>query len=384
MTALERASPARPQRAPHPRRGRAGGRSARACPRPTALAGVHPRRAHRRDGGGAHRGAVGRRALARSLEHVPRRDPGRLGGDAAPDRDRPSSRRRRARVVHEHREHLHRPADFGHVAWNDRPPTPASAPRRTRARPRCRSTRSLGLRLWQSGRGDLRTPLSAFNNLSPDTIGHSAGNMTGVEMLTIGGVSGQAAIVSGAGCGGTGQRIYLDVLSTPAIWRLAGMSPSGADATYGSQLAAAFPTGLRGRRSLSGLVDQHDPQDPVKYAATCATTSSAFISSSAEPASWNVTGGVPQPYIDLDANSSITLSGVSPNATINPVHRPLADRRPNLINPPGDAGLERPDEIRPLAPVHRLCAKGNSGRELRGRRGVRYSRPRVPLRLYGR
>jgi prepilin-type N-terminal cleavage/methylation domain-containing protein len=185
-----------------------------------------------------------------------------------------------------------------------------------------------GIRLWQGGSA-AAMPLSAYNNLNPDAI-DIAGNMTGTEILSIGGVSGTGggAIVNSAGCGGAGQRIYLDVLSTPAIWRLVGMSPTGVDATYTANLISAFNP-IPGSSFIVRVVD--NTTHKVQYAATCALTSAT------EPASWNATAGVPQPYIDL-ASNAITLAGISPNATINPVHIVRWQIGPSLINLPGDAG----------------------------------------------
>lgn len=187
-----------------------------------------------------------------------------------------------------------------------------------------------GLRLWAGGSA-AATPLSAYNNLSPDRI-DLAGNMTGVEVLGIGGVAGQKAIVDGGGCGGVGQRIYLNMLSTPALWRLVGMGPTGTDTTYNAQLVSAFQP-VAGSSFIVRVVD--NATHKVQYAATCATTSAT------EPASWNVTASVPQPYIDLDSNA-INLPGISPNATINPVHIVRWQLGASLINPPGDAGVGDP------------------------------------------
>jgi prepilin-type N-terminal cleavage/methylation domain-containing protein len=189
-----------------------------------------------------------------------------------------------------------------------------------------------GIRLWAGGSA-AATPLSAYNHLSPDAI-DLGGDLTGVELLTVGGVAtGGQVVVDNGGCGGTGQRIYLNMLASPALWRMVGMGPSGGDATYGAQLVSAFQP-VPGSSFIVRIVDS---TGKAQYAATCATTSGDPTSSSGYPASWNVVGGVPQPYVDLDSNA-ITLTGLGTNATINPVQIVRWQLGRSLINPPSDAG----------------------------------------------
>jgi prepilin-type N-terminal cleavage/methylation domain-containing protein len=186
-----------------------------------------------------------------------------------------------------------------------------------------------GIRLWP-GQSALAMPLSGVNQLSPDAI-DLAGNMTGTEILTIGGVSGTGvpAIENSVGCGGQGQRIHLDVLSTPAIWRLVGLTPactgSACDTTYSTQLQNAFQP-VAGYSFIVRVVD--NTTHKTQYAATCAASAAA---------AWKITNGAPQPYVDL-ATNAITLAGINPNATINPVQIVRWQIGGSLINAPGDAG----------------------------------------------
>jgi hypothetical protein len=188
-----------------------------------------------------------------------------------------------------------------------------------------------GIRLLQGGSNLPTMPLSATNYgtapLGPDAI-DIAGNMTGVEVLSIGAPagSGLTAIV-GPGAGACGSyRIYLDVLSTPALWRLVGLSPTGNDALYNTQLQNAFQpvnpanNGGVGAAFIVRIVDNNT--NKVQYAATCP----------AGAASWTVPSGVPTPYVDLDTNSAITTTGIQQNWTINPVHIVRWQIQPSLIN----------------------------------------------------
>ncbi|MGO8992341.1 MAG: PilW family protein [Polyangiaceae bacterium] len=190
-----------------------------------------------------------------------------------------------------------------------------------------------GIRLFEGGSPiTAATFLSTVNNLSPDAI-DIGGNMTGVEILTIGAGSGSghAAIVAGASAC-QGQRIYLDVLSTPALWRLVGMSPTGGDATYGQQLVSAFQPVA----AASFIVRVEDnTTHKTQFAATCPAAAAVWPP---------VAGGVPQPYVDLDANANITLSGINPNATINPVQIVRWQIGTSLVNPPGDGGVSDPNK----------------------------------------
>jgi hypothetical protein len=152
--------------------------------------------------------------------------------------------------------------------------------------------------------------------VGPDTI-EIGGNMTGVEVVSIGAPAGKTAIESASVCGG-GQRVHLDIQNNPALWRLVGMSPSvpaaTADATYQAALTNAFepanPTNTNPPKDYSFIVRIVDnTTGKTQYAATCAGTGAI---------TWSA-GGT-DAWVDLDSSSpNITLSGVSPNATINPV-----------------------------------------------------------------
>lgn len=205
-----------------------------------------------------------------------------------------------------------------------------------------------GLRLWQNTSPAAMT-LNAVNNVSPDAI-DIAGNMTGVEILSVGptpkGLGGGPAIQNNTGCNSTGQRIYLDVLSTPALWRTVGMSPTGTDATYGAQLVSAFQP-VQGKSFIVRIVDNNTHK--VQYAATCKTTNptTQWTSSNAEPGSWNPQGASvpPTPYIDLQSNA-ITLNGTQPDATINPVQIVHWQVVPTVINAPGGTDSTKYDLTR--------------------------------------
>jgi prepilin-type N-terminal cleavage/methylation domain-containing protein len=199
------------------------------------------------------------------------------------------------------------------------------------------------LQLAANGSG-AATPLSATNNLSPDLI-DIGGNMTSVDILSIGAlqnsghppIMSSAAAPSGPTAGCNGQRVYLDVLSTSAIWRLVGMAPcTGAtcDTTYNTQLLSAFqPVANYG--FIVRVVDNTLSTHNVQYAATCAT---------APAAAWNPkAGGTPEPYIDLDPNTPLTLTGglasvAGGTATINPVQIVRWQIGGSLVNAPTDGG----------------------------------------------
>jgi prepilin-type N-terminal cleavage/methylation domain-containing protein len=201
-----------------------------------------------------------------------------------------------------------------------------------------------GIQLLSPSLSVAATPLSAANNLSPDTI-DLGGNMTSVDILSIGALqnSGHPPIMNSAvapagptpGC--NGQRVYLDVLSTSAIWRLVGMAPctgAACDTTYNTQLLSAFQP-VPNFGFIVRVVDNTLATHNVQYAATCAT---------APAAAWNPTaGGTPQPYIDLDPNTPLTLTGglssvAGGTATINPVQIVRWQMGASLINAPTDGG----------------------------------------------
>jgi hypothetical protein len=164
--------------------------------------------------------------------------------------------------------------------------------------------------------------------------------MTGVEVLSIGTNSGTAAIVPGGGtCGG--QRIYLDVLNTPALWRLVGMNPNASPTTYGAALQAAFQP-VSGASFIVRIVDNSN-KGMVQYAATCAA---------APTADWP-SGG--QPFVDLDPLSTINLAGVSPNATINPVQIVRWQIQPSTLNADAGTGAKY-DLVRQFLDAHGAAA----------------------------
>jgi prepilin-type N-terminal cleavage/methylation domain-containing protein len=212
-----------------------------------------------------------------------------------------------------------------------------------------------GIRLW-SGGSVAGAPLSAINNLSPDVI-DIGGNMTSAEILPIGGSNSGHAAIEKTGCGGNGWRIFLNFNSSPALWRLVGMSASGSAHAYGVALQQAFqpyvPTGAAASASsfIVRIVD--NTTHKAQFYATCATTSACPADGSVIGAAcWNPNGdGTPDPYIDLDATSSFdptTLSGgVNPsNATINPVSIVRWQIQASLINPPSGAPAGKYDLTR--------------------------------------
>ena len=85
-----------------------------------------------------------------------------------------------------------------------------------------------GIRLWPGGSvaGANGAALSTINNLSPDMI-DIGGNMTGVEVLPIGGAATGLPAIEKVGCGGNGWRIHLNYNSSPALWRLVGNERHG-------------------------------------------------------------------------------------------------------------------------------------------------------------
>ncbi|HEY2510374.1 MAG TPA: type II secretion system protein [Polyangiaceae bacterium] len=188
-----------------------------------------------------------------------------------------------------------------------------------------------GIRLF-SGGSALATPGSAVNGVSPDAI-EIAGNMTSVYELAIGGATGTTSpVVAGAGCNGGGQRVYLDVDSSPSLWLLVGMQTVGGDAGT-SGTPAAYATALNnvfqpvaGAQFIVRIVDSNGKS---QYAATCAT----------QAAGWNVVGTNNQPYVDLDSTTPVTMSGTGGNtATINPVQIVRWQIEPGIVGFAGDAG----------------------------------------------
>jgi prepilin-type N-terminal cleavage/methylation domain-containing protein len=164
--------------------------------------------------------------------------------------------------------------------------------------------RLAGLRL-DNGGSAAATTLSSTNGLNPDAI-DLAGNFTTVEQLVVTSVA-----ASGGAC--SGQRIMLDVNSSPAMWRLLGMTEAGnAGGSYDNVLRSVFQPVANGQF----IVRVADDTGHYQYVATCKDMATA---------SWN-TGS---PYVDIDPNTPIftaaqlgTNGGITSGAgrvTINPV-----------------------------------------------------------------
>ena len=208
-----------------------------------------------------------------------------------------------------------------------------------------------GIRLFSGGSAAATAPLSAVNGLTPDAI-EIAGNMTSVYELAIGGATGTSSpVVAGAGCNGGGQRVYLDVDSSPSLWLLVGMqSATGDGGTAGS--TTDYDKALNNvfqpvsNPAYSFMVRVVDSNGKSQYAATCTT----------KAAGWAVVGGNNQPYVDLDPNTPITMSGTGGNtATINPVQIVRWQIEQGIIGFAGDAG----DSTKYDLTREYLDAKGN-------------------------
>jgi type II secretory pathway pseudopilin PulG len=159
------------------------------------------------------------------------------------------------------------------------------------------------------------TPLSATNGLSPDSI-DIAGNLTSAVQLPIGGATSTTApIVDKAGCSGAGQRVYLDVDSSPALWQLVGLQLGASDAgTPGptvAQLAVALNAAFQPVPLKPFIVRIVDQTGKAQYGVTCATLA----------AGWAVNAGIQQAWVDLDSTSPpILIAGTGGGtATINPI-----------------------------------------------------------------
>ncbi len=193
--------------------------------------------------------------------------------------------------------------------------------------------RLAGIRL-KNGGSAADTPLSSTtdNGLNPDAI-ELAGNFTSAEQLVVSGFGTSA-------CGG--QRLLLDVNSSPSMWRLLGMTEAGnAAGSYDQALQLAFQpiTGLAGGEGgppVNGqfIVRVADDTGHFQYLATCATTAAA---------SW----GNGAPYVDLDPSTPVataaqlgTNGGVSGigagRLTVNPVQIVRWQIGGAVVNPTGD------------------------------------------------
>ena len=195
--------------------------------------------------------------------------------------------------------------------------------------------RLAGIRLIAGGSA-AATPLSSTveNGLNPDAI-ELAGNFTSTEQLVA------TSVVSGQSiCGG--QRIYLDVQSSPAMWRLLGISEAGTSASYATTLKLAFQPIAGITSGDSGTTDNGqfivrvgDDTGHFQYVATCKVPS----------AGWGST--IPQPYIDIDPNTPImtaaqlgTNGGISGTGagriTVNPVQIVRWQLGGAVVNPTAD------------------------------------------------
>jgi prepilin-type N-terminal cleavage/methylation domain-containing protein len=174
-----------------------------------------------------------------------------------------------------------------------------------------------GVRLDTTQNGALG--LSTVNGLSPQAI-ELAGNFTSVESLAVGGGNtGVAAIedapVASNSC--QGQRVHINVASSPAIWRMmglsggttagdAGVTDAGGTASYDQAFLNAFApvnggVGSIGDASTSAgnwpafIVRFVDNTGQAQYAALCKDENGGA-------ARWN--NG--QPYLDIDSRTPIT------------------------------------------------------------------------------
>lgn len=195
--------------------------------------------------------------------------------------------------------------------------------------------RLAGIRLIAGGSA-AATPLSSTtdNALNPDAF-ELGGNFTSTEQLVA------TSIVSGQSiCGG--QRIYLDVQSSPAMWRLLGVTEAGTSAGYAATLKLAFQpiagiSSADGGASTSGqfIVRVGDDTGHFQYVATCNVPS----------AGWGTT--LNQPYVDLDpatpvmtaaqlgTNGGVTGTGAG-RITVNPVQIVRWEIGAAVVNPTND------------------------------------------------
>jgi Tfp pilus assembly protein PilW len=195
-----------------------------------------------------------------------------------------------------------------------------------------------GVRLFVGGSATA-TPLSAVNGLSPDAI-ELGGYFSNVEALAYGGTAagGGQAIASGDSnnsCGG--QTVYLDVHSSPSLWRLIGLGTAPTtqlDQALNSVFEPVANTNFIVRITSAANTSLQTTQ----YAVTCAGTSNKSA------AAWN--NGAPAVYLDprvtVTVNASTGLTGG--NGTINPVQIVRWELQPSLIPDPmsGEAGVNGP------------------------------------------
>jgi Tfp pilus assembly protein PilW len=191
-----------------------------------------------------------------------------------------------------------------------------------------------GVRLFVGGSATA-TPLSAVNGLSPDAI-ELGGYFSNVEALAYGGTAagtGQAIASGDANntCGG--QTVYLDVHSSPSLWRLVGLGTAPTtqlDQALNSVFEPVASTNFMVRITSAANTSLQTTQ----YAVTCA----------AKAAAWN--NGAPAVYLDprvtLVVNSGTGFTGG--NGTINPVQIVRWEIQQSLIPDPmsGEAGVNGP------------------------------------------
>jgi type II secretory pathway pseudopilin PulG len=187
--------------------------------------------------------------------------------------------------------------------------------------------------------------MSTLNGLSPDAI-ELGGYFTNVEELAVGGVSGHPAIEAssgGKGCGG--QTVYLNVNSSPSIWRLVGLGYAKVDAAapmnssdYDTAINNAFqPVAntsfiVRLTNGSAGSIQN------TLYAATCPDPGGTGVA-----AAWN--NGVPVVYLSSKISIPTSFLGTSgENATINPVQIVRWEIQGAQISDPmsGEAGANGP------------------------------------------
>jgi hypothetical protein len=137
--------------------------------------------------------------------------------------------------------------------------------------------------------------------------------------------------VDGAGCNGSAQRVYLDVNSSPSLWKLVSLqlgTPDGGvaptTAQYAASLNAAFQP-IAGKQFIVRVAQGNTTQ----YAATCTTLA----------AGWAVVNGNQQAYVDLDPNTKVVLAGMGGGtATINPIQIVHWQIQAAAVGFTGDAG----------------------------------------------
>jgi prepilin-type N-terminal cleavage/methylation domain-containing protein len=153
---------------------------------------------------------------------------------------------------------------------------------------------SLALHAWTSaasGPAPSR-PLDTVNGLTPDAI-EIGGNLANTEEFTLGGQGGALTVADAPAGSCQGQRVYLDALNSPAMWRVMGYTVQSAPpaGSPDNLMLAFFPTCNTatnvgcpgGTLRMIARVHTNTGTPPNQYVAVC-------------NASWN--NG--QPWVDID------------------------------------------------------------------------------------